>query len=702
MTAPGEETGAAGASFNPQRLLGFLLRFWWIPLITLVLGLGVATVFVLTRPPTYVTHAQMWETVKLRLPEGSLFSEDSQTFVGTQTELLQSPTLRDIAIARLRSISNHVAIPLGPDGQPVVVPIRVSQSSKSAVYTLQATGSNPGYIRAYLNALMDVYLEYKKNIRQVVSGDTLGAISEQVQKSARDLENEQERLGAYQRSNNLAVLKEEGTVSGGYLARLKTQLSDLELENRLLKAAVNQQASNSDTNQPSLDFTSMASFDSAGSSRGQSPERQTAFRELEVLRIQRQKLSRYLKPAHPKIKRLDADIDRAQKLLEIFQRQTHQQLLAAQTANQVKIEEIQAAIKEWEAKAIVANARMAEADRLRQGVERAKGVYDRLSTLIQNVGISRNIDTETLTVLEHAGEPKRSHSQEISMAAAGGVGGLGLGLGIIFLIALLDDRFTSVREIQLKLGDGVVGQVPEMTLNGIGNGKTPLLLQDVDERHIYTESYRNLRSAIMFLAVEAERPKVLLVTSALPGEGKSSISANLAKTMAQGGARVLLIDGDLRKGALHRIMGLEGKPGLTELLQDPNTADSVIQTNSLPNLRFIPSGARIANPGDLFLRPEFTSLLTAWRSRFDYIIIDSTPVFAADDATTLAPKVDGTLFVVRSRFSGARQVREALELLVRRQAKVLGVVFNRADASARSYRYYKYAEYYPEGASAKG
>jgi Mrp family chromosome partitioning ATPase len=96
----------------------------------------------------------------------------------------------------------------------------------------------------------------------------------------------------------------------------------------------------------------------------------------------------------------------------------------------------------------------------------------------------------------------------------------------------------------------------------------------------------------------------------------------------------------------------------------------------------------------LFLSQAFDQVLARMRRQFDYVLIDSSPVFAADDATTLAPKMDGALFVVRSNFSGARQVREALELLRQRQAKVLGLVFNRANASAHSYYYYKYEDYH--------
>jgi capsular exopolysaccharide synthesis family protein len=164
--------------------------------------------------------------------------------------------------------------------------------------------------------------------------------------------------------------------------------------------------------------------------------------------------------------------------------------------------------------------------------------------------------------------------------------------------------------------------------------------------------------------------------------------------LALGGSRVVLVDADLRRGVLHKLMGMQRAPGLAELLRQTDDLEKVIQRDSLPNLSFVSCGGNLSNPGDFFLGPVLDQILTRLRQQFDYVLIDSSPVFAADDATTLAPKVDGTLLVVRSGFSSARAVQEALDHLSQRQAKVLGLIFNRANTSARTYHYYKYAEYH--------
>jgi len=164
--------------------------------------------------------------------------------------------------------------------------------------------------------------------------------------------------------------------------------------------------------------------------------------------------------------------------------------------------------------------------------------------------------------------------------------------------------------------------------------------------------------------------------------------------MTFGGSRVLLIDADLRRGRLHEMFGTRREPGLATLLRQPDRNGESIAPTELPNLSLIPSGEPNNDPSELFLSSEFDRLLEEVQKQFDFVIIDSAPVFAADDATTLAAKMDGVLFVVRGTFTRASLARQALESLYQRQAKVLGLIFNRSNPRTGSYGYYKYADYY--------
>src|SRR5262249_1985420 len=156
------------------------------------------------------------------------------------------------------------------------------------------------------------------------------------------------------------------------------------------------------------------------------------------------------------------DIERFEKLMDVFRRQNRDQIAASRQATQLKIQSVQTSIDEWKSKVMEANIRLAEAERLKLNVERAQTVYDRLAALGQNVGISRNIDQETLAILEPAHPAKRSYKKEGIESALGFVGGLGLGLAIIGLIVFRDDRLTSSLEVNQKLGQLIVGQIPEV------------------------------------------------------------------------------------------------------------------------------------------------------------------------------------------------------------------------------------------------
>jgi capsular exopolysaccharide synthesis family protein len=316
---------------------------------------------------------------------------------------------------------------------------------------------------------------------------------------------------------------------------------------------------------------------------------------------------------------------------------------------------------------------------------------------LENVDISRSIDQETLSILELASIAQRSYKEEISSLALAVFLGLTIGVGLVFLVEMRDDHVRSLIDLCEKFNENIVGQLPEVKPLA-PNSALPLVELN-DTRFMYAESYRSLRSAILFMPTNGEqRPKVILITSALPGEGKSTVTANLARTFAMGGARVVVIDCDLRRGRLHELMNMQRTPGVPEVLNEPSVLDKALQTNSLPNLAFISRGNLRNGTAEVFLTKEFDEMLARLRERFDYVLIDSSPLFAADDAANLAPKADGTILVVRSSISRTAAVREALDALYQRQARVLGIIFNGANGSSGSYHYYKYAEYYGDQA----
>jgi succinoglycan biosynthesis transport protein ExoP len=314
--------------------------------------------------------------------------------------------------------------------------------------------------------------------------------------------------------------------------------------------------------------------------------------------------------------------------------------------------------------------------------------YDRLNGQLRSMDVYKNLAQDTVLILEHATKPEQIQMELNKLLLIGGFGGLALGLLILFVLDKMDDRIGSFFEFRERFPEPLLGQVPrELTKVGLD------LLASNDPRHALLESFRTLRSSIIFLPIEGARPKTILVTSATPGEGKTTIAANLAITFAFSGARTLIVDADLRLGRLAKAFKIESEMGLSDVLRQRTHWREVIVPSSTPNLSILPRGKTLPHPAEHFLGKVTDQLLQEVYAEFDYIIFDSPPVMAADDVLSLSPKIDGTIFVVRFSTSSARRSRTAINLLVQRQANLLGIVCNDVRLAESEYGYGNYYQY---------
>jgi succinoglycan biosynthesis transport protein ExoP len=243
--------------------------------------------------------------------------------------------------------------------------------------------------------------------------------------------------------------------------------------------------------------------------------------------------------------------------------------------------------------------------------------------------------------------------------------------------------------LQSRFDEHVLAQIPSEKHRG---RLKPL--EENDSRHAFAEAFRALRSSLLYLPVEGDQPKTLLIASAVPNEGKSTIASNLAITIALANVRVLLVDADLRRGDLHTWFKCDREPGLSDLLSGKATLEGCLFTTPVHNLDLIARGASAANPGELFLGSKFDQFLRDIYDSYQYVIFDSSPLMASDDTTSLAPKLDAALFTIRFSRSSMRISRKALELLRDRQVNVIGTVCNDVSQANQEYYYYKYPEYY--------
>lgn len=681
--------------FSPRKYFAAVRRKWWLILLLTLLPAGGAFYYDLKKPVIYVSRAAAFVKGKMRLADVGQYTEDGQTFFATQIELMKSERIQVRAMERVKAPPLNMEAPKDKLGAPNLPRLRIVQAPKSSVIVLESVSENGPYAKAFLDALIDEFMAYRKQVRSETSGDALASVSTQLYKGEKDLKDEEEKLARFSQTNNLALLEENVRGGGGQLAQMNAQIAFLRLELKLLEAtAVEKQGGVGDAGAAVTVHTNAAVATVAAavpSLAGQQTDYVSAQQQLEMLKIQRQQLGRYLKPKHPKMARLSDEIARSERVIEFYKSRTAEQLRAAKEGNLIRLASLQEEAKILGEKVGEANRRMAEYQQIKAGIERLRVWYERLLALLQSVDLNSSMNQEDVSILERASEAKPPKPQTIVIVAGAAVLGLGLALGIVFLLVRLDDRCDSLVEIRAQFPEQIFGQLPEIQVTG-PEGQLPMIKVD-DDRHILVESCRSLRSSLLFGLANGERPKVIAITSSGPDEGKSTISSNLATTLAQGGSKVLLVDADIRRGHLHQQFGKTAEPGLTNgILQGKELSKLVIETDT-HGLFFLPRG-KCSSSGELFLSPRFDKLMEQARQEFDFVILDSIPVFAADDATTLAPKADGVLFVIRRGHTSARLAQEALDLLYQRKARVLGIVFNRADSEARSYNYYKYSKYY--------
>ena len=320
-------------------------------------------------------------------------------------------------------------------------------------------------------------------------------------------------------------------------------------------------------------------------------------------------------------------------------------------------------------------------------------------TYATTLGFSSSNGANLLTVVNPATPPEAAASPRVllnTMLAA--LVGLLLALGFVFVLEHLDDTVKSNADVEAVTGLPTLGTIVKMRANK-GQKEIYRLATILYPRAPAAEAYRTLRSNVEFAAVDAP-VKTLLVTSSIPGEGKTTTAANLAVVFAQDGRRTILVDADFRKPGVHKIFDLPNAKGLSSLLRtDEVEMDHVAQSTEQENLRVITTGPLPPNPSELLGSQRMRLILERLTSSSDLVIIDSPPLQAVTDAAILAAVADGTLFVIDAGRTRRGAVESGREALAKAGARTLGAALNRIpEGSNGGYVYYDYYGGYGAGA----
>lgn len=684
---PPPETQSGNTLAQWYRIKTMLRRRWWVALLTTSLALLYQGYQIANTAPSYVSEAKMMVSPQLRVPEGNIYSEDTVNFFGTQIELMRSREVKDGAKARVRA--KHPELPESH------VTLDAYQKPKTSTFILTATGADPIYTQTFLNAALEQFDAYKQKIRSDTTDRTGVKVTEQLMRVERERKEAEQELFAFHTSSSDVILKEQEARFGSFIASLENELARKKTELRYYSKLTPEQAvdqsisapeSVPDIHDPGAHVTSPRV---TGNIAGLEDFKQARQRLL-TLQAEQQDLQKVLRPLHPKLSRMRSAIEQAQRDVEIDRVQSLQVLEGKKKGLEIAIENLEESIQETKDRLLALSGQIAKRNQLQSDVDRLTKLYDSLLMSMENVNLS-GAQQELIRVLENATPAYAIRENATRKMLMAGIFGMVVGAGILFVMLRFDDRVSSLNDIEQEFDEIVLGQIPR-EVDDPRTKHVGLLIHD-DPRHIYAESFRNIRSSLVFMDVEGTRPKTILITSATPEEGKSVVATNLAVTMAFAGSKVLLVDADLRRGVVHQIFDCVYTPGLSDVLVGNASWRSLVRDTSYESLKLIPRGKTPQQVGEQLMSPVTDAFLAEVQKEYDYVIIDSPPVLAADDTTSLAPKIDGAIFVIRAGVTSARLARSALDALYQRQVNVLGVVLNVVDIRQPHYYYYKYSGY---------
>ena len=637
---------------------------------------------------------------------------DVENYMETQSKILTSETLglqtiRNRALSGqseyLSADSSSEAVATGdlanqrrpPELAAFLSSLSVRRVSNSRLMDVSFEATDPNLAAQIVNAHVKNFIEQNRRSHYEATTSATAWLTDQLDELRIKVKNAEDARLDYERKNQIWELDDKRNITSQRLGQISGEFINTQSE-RMKKQALYEFAKSADPNVVPL--------------LRESGNVQELLKKRGDLNVQYDDALNQYGPNFPKVLRmqsqlkdLDVNIEREKKAvvarLESEYREAQQREdLLARTLEQQKAE------------ANLMSERMVQYNMLKRDAEANKALYDGLLTKLKEAGISAALQSSNIRVVDPAmipSSPSRpAKARNVALAfLVGLVGGIGLAL----LREYMDNTVKTPDDIENLARLPSLAVVPAF-FESNGNSRRGRLLAGIatngHERPVelvaqhlpksqMSEAFRALRTSL--LLSQADRPpQVVLVTSALPREGKTTAAANLAVTLAQLGDRTLLIDADLRKPGIGRLLGLgNGKyAGLSSYLAGVSSLDLVtLQHPAIPNLSAIPTGPLPPNPADLLSSHRLAEAISELRSKFKFIVIDTPPIMAATDAVILSVQADGVLLIVRSGETPKEAFTRTRDLLVSVKCRLLGVVLNAVDSNAPDY-YYSY-RYYP-------
>jgi capsular exopolysaccharide synthesis family protein len=414
-------------------------------------------------------------------------------------------------------------------------------------------------------------------------------------------------------------------------------------------------------------------------------------RKLADLRIQKAALMRLYTEEHPKIQEIDRQAEAVKKGIV-------RGALGLVSSIRIKEKTLQESLEKLEKKMLLIPTTEQELLSLQRMVKVSAGINEFLLQKRAELGMNRASIVSNIYVVNMPHVPSGfvrtdlMHKLLLALLFGGA-----LGLGLAFLVEYFDTTVKTPEQIQKIIDLPYLGTIYHFSTED-KSPKKVLQMLEAPYSHI-AESFRTLKTNLLFAASIGDMKRAILITSSAPAEGKTFVTANLGVALAQSGKRVLVVETDLRNPILHEIFEIARSPGLTNAMLngDVDYPDLPIQLTQVENLELLPAGDTPPNPSELLCSNKMERVFFALRDQYDFVLFDSPPVFLTSDPIILAQRVDGVILVARSGETRKDVFKEAVERLLRVDAKILGILFNDMYKEGKKYYYDKYRHYYGDG-----
>jgi succinoglycan biosynthesis transport protein ExoP len=664
-------------------------RAWYIALV-FTLIFSAATIFTFTRTPLYqsVASVQVFRRDQVVMQVQSVGDNEirSAEDLNTQVKVLESFAIIQRVADRLTGEDLKAFLaPYRKDSAEVpVTPAEVIFKNRKIVpvrlsLVLQVQYSHPDkFIAAKIaNLFIDEYIAYNSRLRIEDSMKAVDDLKERAEQQKKKVEELAINLQAYREKNKMVsldkgkdIVTEKLKALNAYVTQTTSRLNEAEIRWRQVQERKATPALLLD-----LPFVSSQSLITQ------------LVQQVSAQKIVLSQLREQYRDKHPKM------IEAVNSLA-----QTERELSRAIESTAAMFEaDFQTAKRnddEARANLVRQEAESLETDRFAveySNLERELGINEHLLNNIlgrmRETSMSSTIETQSARVVDRAAPALKPYSPNIPLnLALGFLGGLALGTAFAFFVAYIDDRVKSSFDIESVVGLPLVGIVPEIKRLEQPE-KAQIVVNNHDKQVV--EAFLTLHSSLR-LKDESKRAQAILVTSTIPGEGKSFTTTNLALTFAAHGEKVVVVDCDLRKPNIHKSFRLENLKGVIDVCAGTQTIDQVVFKGVHPNLDVIAAGGRAKNPTQILNSKNFELMLSDLRKRYDRVFVDTPPLAAVSDALIILPLMDGSIFTIffnRVRRKAAQfSARKLLEVNV----PCFGAVLNGLNLAVSGYYYAQY------------